>query len=108
MKDSELVSAIRVAELCLSRCDLGSPEHNVWLKVRQALETNLRLQSAFRPPLSSKEVAAAREVIRVVASVSGTYSSVLERGLLRLGKERNFLGKLRKIQIRRGTPHRIS
>jgi hypothetical protein len=92
--DRDLVTAIRFTDFGTVHWGYRTPQHDAWLKVREALVTLLRNQVHNRPSLSGKDVGVAIRVFRLAASYYKLDIKSLENDFPRLESERDVPKKL--------------
>jgi hypothetical protein len=102
ISDRDLVTAIRVTDLGSVHWGYRTPQHDAWVKVREALVTLLRSQVHNRSPLSVKDVGVAILVFRLAASYYKLDIKSLETDFSRIERDRDVLRKLEMELIQKG------
>lgn len=100
ISDRDLVTAIRVTGLALSRCGIDTPEDKAWLKLRNLLIATLRLQ--IRPALLVEDIRRARKTIKAVAEHFLVTTDGLESELSQIEKDHDILKKAEKDLLKSG------
>ncbi len=97
--DRDLVTALRVADLGGSHWGSRTPQHNAWMRAREALAAMLRSQMHHRPPFLVEDIRVAMRTIRLTAAYYRMDITTLEADFPRLERERDILKNLEKELI---------